>query len=63
MVVSVRSAIEGLARSMETRVSRSARTSGSPPVRRTLLTPRLVKTPARRVISSKVRISARGRNA
>ena len=39
----------------------SARTSGSPPVTRSLATPSSEKIRARRSISSKLRICARGR--
>jgi len=43
--------------------STSWRTSGSPPVMRSFLTPWATKMRARRVVSSKVRISLRARNS
>src|SRR2546428_2714184 len=60
-VVSVRSRSPRAA-SFSTSRSRSRRTSGSPPVSRIFCTPRPTKIRTRRSISSKVRISARGRN-
>ncbi len=49
--------------SIATSFSRSRRSSGSPPVSRSLATPRPAKTRARRVSSSKVSSRPRGRNA
>ena len=43
-----------------TRVGKSCRKSGSPPVSRTLCTPTPANTPTSRAISSNARIDARG---
>jgi hypothetical protein len=61
-VVSVRSR-PGIAASMDTSTSTSARSSGSPPVSRILRTPSDANVRATRSISSNVRSSRRGRNA
>src|SRR6058998_3794661 len=63
LVVMARSRIRGLRAIIATSVERSWRSSGSPPVSRTLCTPRLANTPVSRSISSKVRIEVRGSHA
>ncbi len=63
LVVSVRSVPGTASRSMATRRSMSFLSSGSPPVRRIFSVPRPRKMRAMRTISSKVRISACGRNS
>ena len=53
----------GISESMRTSVGRPARNVGSPPVSRNFWTPRCAKIRATRAISSKVKISLRGRNS
>ena len=60
LVVRARSRSRGLPASRRTSRSRSRRSSGSPPVRRTLSTPRSVKTSTSWAISSKVSTSLAG---
>src|SRR4029450_8175308 len=63
LVVNARSRIPSTAATMATSRSRSRRTSGSPPGGLPVVTPREAAAPTTRVISSNVRISARGRKA
>src|SRR3990172_4516999 len=63
LVVTVRSSSPSIVASMAMSCSTSVRTSGSPPVMRSFLTPWATKMRARRVVSSKVRISLRARNS
>jgi hypothetical protein len=59
-VVSERSSTPGTSASMRTSAGRSRRTSGSPPVSRTLRTPTEARIPTSRRISSKVSMRSRG---
>ena len=52
-----------MAASFSTRSGMSRRTSGSPPVRRTLLIPSVTAIRTNRSISSKLSRAARGRNS
>ncbi len=63
LVVSVMSPMPATSASIPISRSSLARTRGSPPVTRTLVTPWSAKTRVSRAISSKVRISSRGRKA
>ena len=62
LVVRARSWMPGMASSFSMSTGRSRRTSGSPPVRRSLVTPCAAATRATRSISSKLRISSRAWN-
>jgi len=59
-VVIAKSSIRGLRAIIPTKAERSRRTSGSPPVRRTLVTPSSAKMSTRRLASSNVRMPLRG---
>ena len=62
-VVSAMSRMPSIFASESTSAGRSVRSSGSPPVMRSFSTPSRTKMRASRSISSKLRISAFGRNA
>ncbi len=61
LVVIAMSSSPSIPASISTSFSKSRRSIGSPPVRRTFLTPRLTKTRVRRAISSKLSSSSRDR--
>ena len=63
LVVSAMSSMPGVWATWRTSTSRSRRSSGSPPVRRTLVTPSSAKTRISRPSSSKLSSSERGRKA
>ena len=62
-LVVIAMSMSGISASIATNFGSSARSVGSPPVSRTFCTPRPAKMRASRVISSKLRIWSRGRNA
>ena len=63
LVVSAMSSMPSIAASISTSRSRSRRSSGSPPVRRSLRTPAAAKSRASRAISSNVSSCERRRNS